>query len=551
MNSKKSNLLERGVDMKKMMIVLTLTNLLLCSVTFAGFWKITQLTDNTADDRYPCISGTNVVWEGHDGHDWEIYSNFAGQLTDNNTDDNSPYISGTNVVWCGSDGHDLEIYSNFAGQLSNNSTYDHDPKISGTNVVWYGGDGQGDAEIYSNFAGQLTNNSTDDWDPAISGTNVVWFGWDGHDREIYSNFAGQLTNNNSPDRYPSISGTNVVWDGGADDDGEIFSNFSGQITNNTVSDQVPCISGTNVVWWGWDGHDWEIFSNFGGQISDNGFGDFVPRIDGTNVVWFGWDGSDYEIYMATYHDADGDGIEDSIDTAPGVYSDAFVDGPTDGFIADRGEQTVIITDALDPLGVRIKASTSGGATPAQVSICGAAVVTLNAGDEVIVTHSSVDIAVVDGTVQIIFAGTYGTQLETNLNEGNSIVFEPETCDVTAPSTNVDDVIIFVDGQQYTRTPGETGSLATPEARLARLAQFIMDEVAYGNIASELEVSLCAKVDAALSALQRDNPNAAKVAMNDLKALTNHVEAQIDKKITPEAAAEIIQQANTIIAALGG
>jgi hypothetical protein len=40
-------------------------------------------------------------------------------------------------------------------------------------------------------------------------------------------------------------------------------------------------------------------------------------------------------------------------------------------------------------------------------------------------------------------------------------------------------------------------------------------------------------------------------MNDMKALINHVEAQTDKKIKPEAAAEIIQKANAIIAALGG
>jgi hypothetical protein len=40
-------------------------------------------------------------------------------------------------------------------------------------------------------------------------------------------------------------------------------------------------------------------------------------------------------------------------------------------------------------------------------------------------------------------------------------------------------------------------------------------------------------------------------MNDMKALINQVEAQTDKKITPETAAEIIQQANATIAALGG
>ena len=92
---------------------------------------------------------------------------------------------------------------------------------------------------------------------------------------------------------------------------------------------------------------------------------------------------------------------------------------------------------------------------------------------------------------------------------------------------------------------------TPEAMLARIALFIMDEVDAGNIDAELEISLLAKVGAALAALDRGNANDAKVAMNDLGALINQVLAQVDKKITAEAAAEIIQRADEIIAELGG
>ena len=87
--------------------------------------------------------------------------------------------------------------------------------------------------------------------------------------------------------------------------------------------------------------------------------------------------------------------------------------------------------------------------------------------------------------------------------------------------------------------------------LAGTALFIMDEVDAGNIDTELEGSLLAKVDAALATLDRGNPNDAKVATNNLKALINQVEALVDKKITPEAAAAIIQRANEIIAELGG
>jgi hypothetical protein len=92
---------------------------------------------------------------------------------------------------------------------------------------------------------------------------------------------------------------------------------------------------------------------------------------------------------------------------------------------------------------------------------------------------------------------------------------------------------------------------TPETMLAGLRTYILQQVASDNIDAEMEVSLLAKVNAAIAALNRGNPNDAKVAMNDLKALINQVKAQTDKKIKPDAAAAIIERANAIITALGG
>jgi len=85
----------------------------------------------------------------------------------------------------------------------------------------------------------------------------------------------------------------------------------------------------------------------------------------------------------------------------------------------------------------------------------------------------------------------------------------------------------------------------------KLRKLIQYSVAAGGIEPELETSLLAKVAAASDALAKANPSAATVAMNDLKALVNQVEAQTDKKITPEIAAEIIAWANRIVTNLGG
>ena len=239
------------------------------------------MTDNSSDDKWASVSGTNVVWSGWDGGDYEIYSNFDGQLSNNDTGDFYPSISGTNVVWRHYDGSDMEIYSSFAGQLTNNSSDDYSPSISGTNVVWAS---RGDGEIYSNYAGQLTYNSPPSpslyaQSPSISGTNVVWQ----RAHEIQSSFAGQLTNNSIVDFGPSISGTNVAW----------------------IANLAPGIPYGNS----------DIRSNFGGTVAGS-FGAFGLSIWDTNIVWTGWDGHDYEIYMATY---DGTVIDPTVIPAPGAF----------------------------------------------------------------------------------------------------------------------------------------------------------------------------------------------------------------------------------------
>ena len=93
--------------------------------------------------------------------------------------------------------------------------------------------------------------------------------------------------------------------------------------------------------------------------------------------------------------------------------------------------------------------------------------------------------------------------------------------------------------------------ADPELMLARLRAYILEQVSISNINLDLEGGLLDKVDAASETLARGNPNSAKTAMNNMKALINQVEAQTDKKIEADAAAAIIEIANQIITALGG
>jgi hypothetical protein len=80
----------------------------------AHAYTIIQVPNNgTTDNELPAISGANVVWDGFDGIDHEIYlwdGATISQITDNSTWEADPEISGLNVVWRGMDGGDSVIY---------------------------------------------------------------------------------------------------------------------------------------------------------------------------------------------------------------------------------------------------------------------------------------------------------------------------------------------------------------------------------------------------------------------------------------------------------
>jgi hypothetical protein len=81
-------------------------------------------------------------------------------------------------------------------------------------------------------------------------------------------------------------------------------------------------------------------------------------------------------------------------------------------------------------------------------------------------------------------------------------------------------------------------------QLGNLRKPIVHLTETGAIDPQVTPSLTAKVEAASAAVARGNPNDAKAALGELKALANCVEAQADKKTTREAA-------NKIIGILGG
>lgn len=103
--------------------------------------------------------------------------------------------------------------------------------------------------------------------------------------------------------------------------------------------------------------------------------------------------------VAADPDADDDGVDDTIDSGVGAWTDPVDGAPaTTGRIVDAGGLPVTVTDAPDPDGVRVVVGGSGAATTT-VSACGFTI-RLAAGSDVVITCGSVRVDVATGTATV-------------------------------------------------------------------------------------------------------------------------------------------------------
>ena len=163
-----------------------------------------------------------------------------------------------------------------------------------------------------------------------------------------------------------------------------------------------------------------------------------------------------EVLALANRDVDGDGINNDVDNDPLVPSNDFSDGSTTGSILDAGEQTLRISDPVDPAqGVLVEVVASAGPTPAQVESCnGAAQHFLDdMNDSVVITCGSVILDVTGGQIDNILFAMDGTIAAVNVGAGNGLTFKPDRSLVSAPSTNSAQLVVNVNGVQKTLDPG--------------------------------------------------------------------------------------------------
>jgi len=162
-------------------------------------------------------------------------------------------------------------------------------------------------------------------------------------------------------------------------------------------------------------------------------------------------------------DIDGDGIYNAVDASPMVFSDDFNDhgigGVTSGVVLSRGDQLLTVSEEPNPDGVRVSADMAGGLAPALLSISGGAFVSLDAGDEVIVTQGSVTLFVVSGVVEVTYTADDGSVALASLSEGDHITFDGS--DFSFTNLGRGEVTVYVNDVPYSIPGGETVILNLP------------------------------------------------------------------------------------------
>ena len=192
-----------------------------------GEESIKQVTANYFYVLNPDIHGSELVFQGWDGDDYEIYRyNFdSGQLeqiTNNQFDDISPVVWNGEIAWVAHPTITAEIFhwrDGMIRKISEGSTDNANPSIWNGKVVWQGYDDT-DIEIYY-FNGRrtikLTSNAWDDIFPKFDAGLIVWMSYvDNWDSEIMAidlgdNIAVQITENDLEDVFPQTAGEKIVW----------------------------------------------------------------------------------------------------------------------------------------------------------------------------------------------------------------------------------------------------------------------------------------------------------------------------------------------------
>lgn len=166
-------------------------------------------------------------------------------------------------------------------------------------------------------------------------------------------------------------------------------------------------------------------------------------------------------------DDDFDGILESVDNQPTIFSNEFNDkdigGTTEGIVTSRGDQIFTIEEEPNPLGVRVT-GIAGGSTPATIElpVCGMINEFHSVLPEtqfIVTCVNPAHLTVIQGLVLTTLSSDEGISAQLEVPEGNAISFDRHTGFITAAPSNPDTLIAMTsDGRQLPIGPGISVSI---------------------------------------------------------------------------------------------
>jgi len=150
-------------------------------------------------------------------------------------------------------------------------------------------------------------------------------------------------------------------------------------------------------------------------------------------------------------DTDEDGIGDGIDIKPNEtsyeFSDKRLGGTTSGIIEFPGMQNIIITNLPEPYGILIVSDTPAGIlSPAYINVCKAkGGLKLTPADKVEITCRSVETKIISGEVEVTLLADDSSTAEAMLDEGDHLIFLPETFTLESFSGTAEITFVADDG----------------------------------------------------------------------------------------------------------